>query len=194
MPNHIYNSIKITAPEKDIGSIRQAIQHDRLGPGTIDFEKIIPMPDYIFRGNLGPAEREAYGADNWYDWSIEHWDTKWNAYGFQDFPEPDDNEIVFNTAWSAPTPILQKLSQMYPDALFEHSWADEDIGANLGIAEYKGGKVLDLNCPKQYSREAYELYQQITGYDLAEIGYALNKETGTYEYHEPAFDMEGGMN
>ena len=48
----------------------EAIQSDEIGLGSIDFNKVIPMPDYIFQGNLGMAEREKYGKENWYDWSI----------------------------------------------------------------------------------------------------------------------------
>lgn len=56
----------------------EAIKNDEIGLGSIDFNKVIPMPEHIFRDM---AEREKYGKDNWYNWSIAHWGTIWNSYG-----------------------------------------------------------------------------------------------------------------
>lgn len=129
MPNHITNRIEIKGDADRIGSIMEKIKNDEAGIGTIDFEKIIPMPDNIFKGNLGPKEWELYSKNNWYDWSVANWGTKWNAYGFD--PDTDyskEKELRFLTAWSAPHPILEKLAKMFPDVKLEHEWADEDNG------------------------------------------------------------------
>ena len=49
MPNHITNRIEIKGDADRIGSIMEKIKNDEAGIGTIDFEKIIPMPDNIFK-------------------------------------------------------------------------------------------------------------------------------------------------
>ena len=84
MPNHVVNIVTFECSEEKLKEIMEAIQYDdgpddQKGIGTIDFNKVIPMPDNIFKGNLGPKEREMYGKNNWYDWSIKNWGTKWNA-------------------------------------------------------------------------------------------------------------------
>ena len=72
-----------------------------------------------------------------------------NAYGYDENADYSGNEnLWFQTAWSAPHPILQKLSEMYPDITFEHEWADEDLGANCGRKCYRNGE-----CTEEYYPE-----------------------------------------
>lgn len=100
-----------------------------------------------------------YGATTWYDWCREHWGTKWNAC---DCEIVDADTIKFQTAWSAPIPVIDKLAEMYPEAHIEHWWADENTGSNTGYREYadsewSGGYNADD------SDEAYECYQYCWG-------------------------------
>ena len=67
MPNHVNNIITYEGDKKQIAKMLEAIKNDEFGIGTVDFNKIIPMPDDIYTGNLGPKEREIYGDKNWYD-------------------------------------------------------------------------------------------------------------------------------
>ena len=46
-------------------------------------DRIIPEPEGLFMGDLGVEEMKKYKDNNWYDWRIKHWNTKWNAYGFE---------------------------------------------------------------------------------------------------------------
>ena len=84
MPNHITNRIKLIGEPQEVSRVLELVKNDKYGIGTIDFEKIIPMPESIFRGSLGKAEMEKYGNNNWYDWSIANWGTKWGAYGYDE--------------------------------------------------------------------------------------------------------------
>ncbi len=44
MPNHVENIVRIKGNEQLIRKMFEAIQNDEYGLGTIDFNKIIPMP------------------------------------------------------------------------------------------------------------------------------------------------------
>ena len=48
--------------------------------------------------------------ENWYDWNINHWGTKWDA-SVIDWERRDDNEIwiSFESAWSPPTTLYEYL-------------------------------------------------------------------------------------
>ena len=70
MPNHITNILRVSGDPEKVRAMFEAIKDDKIGLGSLDFNKVIPMPAHIFRGNLGMAEREKYGKENWYDWSI----------------------------------------------------------------------------------------------------------------------------
>lgn len=47
MPNHVINRITITGDPQILKKMLNAIQNDEVGFGSIDFNKIIPMPDSL---------------------------------------------------------------------------------------------------------------------------------------------------
>lgn len=73
------------------------------------------------------------GAKDWYDWSICHWGTKWNAYETS-LETLDEYSVVisFQTAWNGVPNIIQKLTEMFPTITFDYKYADEDMGYNCG--------------------------------------------------------------
>ena len=111
------------------------------------------------------------------EWSITNWGTKWNAYGYEDGTDYSAcDELTFQTAWSAPRPSLRKLSEMFPEIVFKHQWADEDIGMNCGERCYLGGEKIDEFIPEGI--RATEFALEVWDYDPLELGLAKNS-TGT---------------
>jgi len=105
-----------------------------------DFNSIVPMPEdsdtFIRHGGVAPYEKTA----NWYDWSWEHWGTKWNASDAELEYEDDGHlRYVFNTAWSAPEPVIRALSEKYQVHVADDFY-DEDFGHNCGRFAAKNGK------------------------------------------------------
>lgn len=80
---------------------------DSNGQGKIlTFNVLIPMPQYIYRGNLGPEEEAIYGKELcWYEWNIKHWGVKWDASSI----EWDGECFRFDTPWGAPAPWFAEL-------------------------------------------------------------------------------------
>ena len=174
MPNHITNRIKLIGEPAEIRRLMEHIKSDELGLGTIDLNKIIPMPDDV---------------DDSYSWCIANWGTKWNSYGYDSFDTSDNTDtIFFLTAWSAPHPILEKLTTMFPTITFEHEWADEDIGSNCGRRTYYDGERTEEYYP-DYGKESIEFAASVMDKQLEEdLGYYLNaSET---EYINIEFDDE----
>ena len=101
---------------------------------------------------------ERFGHTTWYDWCRANWGTKWNAYYFNEEVEGEDDQIQFSTAWSAPIPVIEKLSAMFPDLDFELTYADEDMGYNTGQIEFNNGEAITSYFPTGGSDEAMELY------------------------------------
>ena len=140
MPNHVKNIISLEGEPGKIRQMLEKIKNDEYGIGTIDFNKIIPMPKNIYTGALGVRERAVYGQNNWHDWSVQNWNTKWNANGYDhDTDYSKSQRLVFLTAWTAPHPVIERLAEMFPEITFSHDWADEDIGMNCGWCSYSGG-------------------------------------------------------
>lgn len=103
---------------------------------------------------------ERFGADNWYDWAINNWGTKWGSYDV-DIHEPTyqsngQMEIViyFQTAWSSGAQTLAKLAKQYPTINFYLRYADEDCGYNTGEVWWEKGFTHESNLPN-YSMKNY---------------------------------------
>lgn len=103
MPNHCTNLLSSEGDKSIIQIIEPYLTANKK---SIDFNKILPMPEGILKTlnystieeitkERTPEEREArekelnelceqnlkdYGHKNWYDWCVANWDTKWNAY------------------------------------------------------------------------------------------------------------------
>lgn len=149
MPNHVKNHITFEGDDDEIQRMLAQIQNDEFGLGTISFNKIIPMPDTVYAGGIGPEERVLYGENNWHDWRVGNWDTKWDAYGYEPSIDYSKSEtLTFLTAWSAPHAVMKRLAEMFPDVKFTHEWADEDIGFNCGRYVYTDGKLSEMYYPE----------------------------------------------
>ena len=137
MPNYCNNSLSIYASRNTLNKIRSFIQSD---DNKFDFDKIIPMPDYIYRGNLGSEEQKIYGKNNWYDWSYENWGTKWNSLDVECDEFEDSLEYSFYTAWCSCEPVIKALAAMYPDARIDYSYY-ESGDCFCGKREYENGEM-----------------------------------------------------
>lgn len=146
MPNHIKNIVEFEGAELKVKEIKQFCGE------TLDFNKLIPMPAEL-DGTKSPSDLpaeesqkliEKYGADNWYDWRLENWDTKWNGYQLdEDKLESESEKCVFYTAWSMPMKVALALSGRFPDVKIIWKYADEDIGYNCGEKVFLGGVMLE---------------------------------------------------
>lgn len=129
MPNHVMNVIHASA---------EIIEQLKNEDGAVDFNTVVPTPSDVFQGSLSYASDgweipEGYSA-NWYDWSVSHWGTKWNAY---DVVEVSDEQITFDTAWAHPAPVIEALVHQVAEStdtemFLKVIYADEDRGRNLG--------------------------------------------------------------
>lgn len=173
MPNHITNIVAVSGDENRIRAMLKAIQTDEYGVGSVDFNKIIPMPD---------------DSDS-YDWCIANWGSKWNSYGYTADSGFKDGKLTFLTAWSAPHPILQRLSEMFPDIEFEHEWADEDIGMNCGRYAYYDGERIEEYYPES-NRERIEFAARVMDSDPSEWCLYLNaSETDYVNFSDEEFEV-----
>jgi hypothetical protein len=133
MPNWVTNVVHALKDDVDFAEFTDE-------EGNFTFEKIVPMPDDIFRGNLGQEERAKYGEKNWYDWSMEHWGTKWDASE----SNVQGNTVYFETAWTCPVDVLKELGKKVGGLLV--FYADEDTGSNCGGFLVKSdGHIIELD-------------------------------------------------
>jgi hypothetical protein len=118
--------------------------------------------DLLGYGNAIVDNLKKYGHADWYSWRCENWGTKWNACNVC-AKSPNSNSISFDTAWSAPHPIIEKLTQLFPDVEIEHKWADEDWGSNCGYCYAYDGSASSYY--KDDDEDALEFSAEILGID-----------------------------
>ena len=104
-----------------------------------------------------------FGCPTWYEWRVQNWGTKWNASS----AEIAEGRMSFLTAWNAPEPVIEKLSEMFPTVSIHYVWADEDIGYNCGKRTYQGGVVTQEHIPT--GNQAIQLSSDLSDIDPEEF-------------------------
>ena len=116
MPNGCDNQITITGPNSVIDKIEKIVQEDdsHENTGLLNFMK--PMPKQL-QDTTSPSSSAdkpqpmVEGFDNWYDWRVENWSTKWEVCEFygvdrQYLSEQNEGESTitfgFSSAWAPP--------------------------------------------------------------------------------------------
>lgn len=118
-------------------------------------------------GEVYLSNIEKYGVSTWYDWCCNNWGTKWNACE----ASWEGNEYVsFDTAWSVPIPIFEKLKEVFPDVKFHVDYADEDLGNNCGTIDW------DRDVFTTSSFEDLEFACDVWDYDYDEILAEMEEE------------------
>lgn len=107
--------------------------------------------------------------------------TKWNAY---DAVIVSETEVFFETAWSAPHPVIERLVEQTKSELL-HEWADEDTGNNVGRREYQADSEFQEN-EMSGTREGYELAFKLDP-EIAER-YEFDGESYQYKDDEDSED------
>ena len=114
MPNHVYSTLYGTGKPYTMEILHEASKD--LGGGIA----AILMPR--------PADQE----DDWYNWNIDNWGTKWGCYE-QDI---EGDLMHFTTAWGRIShELLNRIAKHFPTFVFEY----EEEGGWGGVITYKNG-------------------------------------------------------
>jgi hypothetical protein len=110
----------INAPKPVINEIRQIIAEEK---GLLNW--MVPMPQ---------SESE-----NWYDWCINNWGTKWdvNDVFVSDDTEEDSITIGFDTAWAPPSDAFQTWAERDGRVTYRLSYIETGM-AFVGWDSYDG--------------------------------------------------------
>ena len=195
MANFVTNIVHFEGDPERILDLRGAVQDDQYGMSGIDFNKIIPMPSGLWMGGINPDTKFRFGKNNWLDWSLANWGTKWNALRFDDDDQYSDTKITFVTADGTPAPIMQKLSEMYPEITMHHFWAEDNVGHNCGERSYRAGSVIEEFKPEP-GVQAVDYACKIMGTTPADHCLKLNEDGTEYvcaEEENEEETMEEGM-
>ena len=154
MPNHCHNRVTFySANTEDVAKLKKIFEGEEI------FGQIIPEPDWpntplmtsqnksLYTNELKGTDGElpqkvedpfqryvfkstGHADDRWYDWRVQNWDTKWDAYDVSVYDDdPEQLEVSFNTAWAPPEPICSAIREQYPD--ISVSWFYDEPGCEI---------------------------------------------------------------
>ena len=135
MPNWVYNHLTIEGSEEDINKVKAqvgaVVKRKYKGADEVDeeideepifsFMNILPPPEdkldeyHAVHGYTG-GEKTGDTEYNWYNFNVREWGTKWDARDVDLLEEHKTSlHYKFDTAWSPPTPVIEKLAQQNPN-------------------------------------------------------------------------------
>ena len=104
MPNWCNNTITLTGPKEKITAIYAKAKED-----NALLQQLKPMPEAL-EGTTSPSPTEGKvqplvdGFDNWYDWRVQNWGSKWDVDADNLELSEDGTTIEgwFDSAWAPP--------------------------------------------------------------------------------------------
>ena len=116
----------IPLTENDVKEYSFSNPRGEVGEKPIMFED----KDKPFRSGLRFKSTDVMD-DRWYNWRVQNWGTKWDAYTMEmdDTDMPHGFEVNFETAWSPPEEICNAIREQYDDLSI--SWFYDEPGCEI---------------------------------------------------------------
>mgnify|MGYP006305675569 CR=1 FL=1 len=141
-----------------------AITKGKKETNVLDTDKFVPYPDKFkeadkkypnesksFNLKKDKPEDKEFFVDgmNGYDWCCRNWGTKWGICDPSIFEK--DNKLIygFQCAWSPCIPVVEKMSEMFPELVFRMSFWEGGMGYQ-GYIKAIQGEIVDAH-DKEYN-------------------------------------------
>lgn len=131
--------------------------------------------DVLMLGKKQINNLKMFNSINWYEWSIEHWGSKWNSINLQ--INEEEKYLTFDTAWNAAIPVMKEISKKHPNLKFALLYGDEVISVGTGYVLFGHGDIVFKGTFDDYSIDAFKLAMDI--YDCHDL-YQYNEVNDTY--------------
>jgi len=166
MPNWCENELYVEGSKEELEKFVEQAK----GEKVLDFNKFIPYPQKFAEADKKARKWEKKNPKSWenrpkdgynsggYEWCIKNWGTKWNAchlHFYEENPEDlsykDEGKLFFkfDTAWSPPAPIVQKMGEVFPKLKFTLLYF-ECGSAFQGMLRIENGKVTEDKCTEYF--------------------------------------------
>jgi hypothetical protein len=179
MPNFCQNTLTVWGDETELAEFKSycLVTSDHNSANELDFtfEGLYPTPEELLNDENPPVHdeneslvdyqsrlkerQENYGFNNWYDWRIHNWGTKWDATdSFISSDSVEDFTVSFATAWSPPTLWLKKVSLKFPNLNFILDYMEDGMGF-CGVLKICDGEITERDGePIYYNEEGDEVH------------------------------------
>jgi len=192
MPNWCNNNISISGP---VETIRQLWEDANQEDGGL-LSAMVPSPKELNDTTSPSADSderraelvEKYGNDNWYDWNVSNWGTKWDVSteGLEFTDNGDGTAMIegwFDSAWAPPIGAYEKFCDDMDNCDLEASYHEGgmDFGgfwSSENGDEYMDGLYEEYKLPEDQQSDLFKRIDE--EYNLSE-SYDMWDEEETYE-------------
>ena len=121
MPNWCNNTAVINGPKPVIDEIKAVLANDKVG--LLNWMRPLPEDQQ----------------DNWYDWCVNNWGTKWDVNGafVADDTEEDSITFSFDTAWAPPVDAFRSWAERDGRVTYRLTYMEPGMGF-VGWDSYDG--------------------------------------------------------
>jgi len=168
MPNWCTNNLQVYGSKSEMQKF-----YDKFEGAVFSFSAFLPLPAQLsnvmsptkivsqeeydnqsgesirLTEELSNLYKNNFGYDNWYDWQVGNWGTKWDACVSSETKDEDAFHVWFDTAWSPPIEWLKSVHVMFPKLKFELRYEEEGMGF-CGMIEAK-------SCEDCWEREDFDI-------------------------------------
>ena len=201
MPNWCDNQLSITGPNSVIDKIEKIVKEESNNAENGLLQFFHPMPKELLDTEAGPiaktkAEKNArqsrkleFGAENWYDWRVNNWSTKWEVNEFYGVDKQADALIghstisfAFSSAWAPPIGAYEQFLSDNEDCGLKAYYYE---GGCDFMGEWDNGSD-DCYAPSDY-KSTDDFWQDGIGSTLDDI---FNITESMAEYEQEELDNE----
>lgn len=143
MPNWCTNRLVVTGSRGDVEAFYQA---NKTTSGPLSFDAGVPDS----------------GGEDWHEWRVNHWGTKWDVTDadydrIDDLPEPGRCTATydFTTAWAPPASWLRTVGPRFPGCEFDLHYDEPGMGF-AGTVTVTAGGVVETEKPLSGGSCGYE--------------------------------------
>jgi hypothetical protein len=124
------NELTVKGPKAELDKFLKAAKAGKTPDANataLSLNKLVPIP----KGK----------EDQWYDWNITNWGTKWDIEAGADRISPSHAHFGFNSAWAPPIDAFDKISKMFPKLSFELTYDEPGMCFEGDILWKKGERA-----------------------------------------------------
>ena len=190
MPNWCDNQITITGPNSVIDKIEKIVKEESNDTENGLLQFFHPMPKELMETEKSSDDKKMNrqpfvdGVNNWYDWRVKNWGTKWELCEFygvdrQYLTEQNEGEstisFAFSSAWAPPIEAYQNFLENNSDC-FIRAYYYEGGCDFMGLWE---DGIDDCYAPSDYKSDS-DFWNDGVGFDLDEM-FNITESMAEYE-------------
>lgn len=108
-------------------------------------------PDETMAETMAEIKRGFEEDDDWYNWNVRNWGTKWDACNAAVWEEPSELRYDFDTPWGIPEEGMIAVSKKYPNLTFDlHSEEEQGWGADIIFKAGEATVMKDWDIPNSH--------------------------------------------